>query len=142
MISSTVLGKIGARRQRSWKRHQQYAHLCILMKQQLEFSQICRKPSIRWCIQFCYKNDKSTAFVDRLTIFSRVTQITENCLSRQYLLFTHDCRNRSIPQGSVVGPVLFSLYINNFPNILTCSKAVSYADDIVILFTGKTLSEV
>lgn len=42
----------------------------------------------------------------------------------------------------MLGPVLFSLYINNFPNILTCSKAVSYADDTVILLKGKTLSEV
>lgn len=47
-----------------------------------------------------------------------------------------------VPQGSVLVPALFSLYINDFPNILTHSKAVSYADDTVIIFTGKTLSEI
>ena len=37
-----------------------------------------------------------------------------------------------VPQGSILGPVLFSLYINEISNILSCN-VILYADDTVIL---------
>ena len=44
-----------------------------------------------------------------------------------------------VPQGSVLGPILFALYVNDFPRVLQSSKALMYADDTVILFTGSSL---
>ena len=39
-----------------------------------------------------------------------------------------------VPQGSIVGPILFILYINDFPRVSTKLKFLLYADDTNILF--------
>ena len=47
-----------------------------------------------------------------------------------------------VPQGSILGPLLFVIYINDLPNISKFAKFIMYADDANIILTGKNIVEI
>ena len=47
-----------------------------------------------------------------------------------------------VPQGSVLGPLLFLLAFNDIDKVLKHSKIVLYADDTVIYTTAKSQQEI
>ena len=47
-----------------------------------------------------------------------------------------------MPQGSILGPLLFTLYINDLPNCLKYTTPRMFADGTSLAASGETLSEV
>ena len=42
-----------------------------------------------------------------------------------------------VPQGSVLGPRLFSTYVNDLPEVLSFGKMKMFADDTTLASTGQ-----
>ena len=46
-----------------------------------------------------------------------------------------------VPQGSILGPLLFILYVNDLPNVSSKLSFTQFADDTSIFITGKNLKD-
>ena len=46
-----------------------------------------------------------------------------------------------VPQGSILGPLLFTIMVNDLPNVTSKSHIMMYADDTVLFHSAKHINE-
>ena len=101
--------------------------------------------------------DLSKAFdtVDKNTLFEKLQNLGFNNSSRQLLLnymtnrdfcFKEDTETRykleyGVPQGSILGPLLFIIYTYDMKYICPSDKTIVYADDTTVIISGRNLRE-
>ena len=60
--------------------------------------------------------------------FVKLNNMNSNCLFIK----------KGVPQGSILGPLLFIIFINDFCNLSLFGKLITYADDTVLVYSNKT----
>jgi len=73
-------------------------------------------------------------FKNYLTNRSQFTSINQHCSS----VTSVKC---GVPQGSVLGPILFLIYMNDITNSVACSNIKLFADDTNMFVAAKSINE-
>lgn len=76
-----------------------------------------------------------TWFIDYL--FGRKQTVSYNCKHSNLQSVTN-----GVPQGSILGPLLFVLYLNDAIDYIKHCQTIHYADDTVIYYAGKSLEDI
>ena len=64
------------------------------------------------------------------------------CVNVNGVLSEPQIINFGVPQGSVLGPLLFIIYINELPNVVVSCNVELYADDALIYFASKSVDDI
>ena len=69
-------------------------------------------------------------------------KMNQNVLSFSDSISDPQTITTGVPQGTILGPLLFILYVNDLLTSMPDNSILSYADDTAVVATGKTWAEV
>lgn len=79
----------------------------------------------------------------QLKLFENYLSGRQQCVKIDNILSSDLPVRMGVPQGSILGPVLFLIYINDLIKLSPAKgRIISYADDTVLLFSEKTWNDV
>lgn len=79
---------------------------------------------------------------DSLLFFNSFLHHRSHCVSFQGCQSDFRIVEKGVPQGSSLGPLLFSLFINDLPQACSNTQILLYADDTVLYFTNSSISQI
>ena len=69
------------------------------------------------------------ALLMHLSLTLLVTYLVENSVLRKLILSVRDIMSHLVSQGSIIGPLLFNIYLNDIFYYVDKIKLINYADD-------------
>lgn len=112
--------------------HQDEIAVVLFLDIKKAFDTVCHTILLRKLEGYGFTNNVLKFFSSYLSFRKQYVVINDFISEVKYI----SC---GVPQGSVLGPLLFSLYINDLPQALHFSETLMYADDTALTFTGKSL---
>lgn len=79
---------------------------------------------------------------DSLLFFNSFLHHRSQCVSFQGIQSGFRTIDKGVPQGSSLGPLLFTIFINDLPQICSHAQIHLYADDTVIYSSGLDISQI
>lgn len=76
-----------------------------------------------------------------LNLFKNYINDRVQCCQINYSKSNERVVEYGVPQGTVLGPILFSIYVNNLFNLQTTGTIISFADDTVVIYQKQTWAE-
>ena len=83
----------------------------------------------------------------KLGVSTESVNIIYSYMSNRYFYMNNDGSktsfqmNYGVPQGSILGPLLFLVYIYDMTDIATYIKSIVYADDTTLIIKGRSITE-
>ena len=71
-------------------------------------------------------------------LFSSYLSDRRQCVRINGILSEYETIKCGVPQGTILGPILFNIYIDNLFHLMSCGDIFAYADDTAIFYTDKS----